>query len=200
MKREAHRQEVKRRARAGLLIAPALLGEHADCGISAFVFLHESLYCSMHYNSCGPLLQEKPVTAVAVVARLPKVFKKTKTILIADDNEMVRTILRRTLERETNYQVCGEATDGTEAVSKAKELEPDLVILDVRMPGLNGMEVAGILRYALPKVRIIFVTMYAEDITDNLTSVFHIDAVISKASGLTRLLEHVESVLVEPLS
>ncbi len=139
------------------------------------------------------------MTVVAVLPRQPGLLK-TKTILIADDNERVRTVIRQALERETSFKVCGEATDGTDAVSKAKELEPDLVILDVRMPGLNGVEVAGILRYALPKIRIVFVTMYAEDITENLASIFHIDAVLSKAGGLTKLVENVESLLAEPVS
>ena len=138
------------------------------------------------------------MTVAAVLPRKPGLVTP-KTILIADDNERVRTVVRQALERETSFKVCAEATDGMDAVSKAKELEPDLVILDVRMPGLNGVEVAGILRYALPKVRIIFVTMYAEDITENLTSVFHIDAVLSKASGLTKLVENVESLLAEPV-
>ena len=127
-------------------------------------------------------------------------LSKPRTILIADDNETVRTVIRQALERATSFKVCAEATDGTDAVSKAKELEPDLVILDVRMPGLNGVEVAGILRYALPRVRIVFVTMYADDITESLTSVFHIDAVVSKASGLTKLVENVESLLGQPVS
>ena len=79
---------------------------------------------------------------------------KPKTILIADDSAMVRTIIREGLERDTDFEVCGEAVDGTDAVSKAKELSPDLILLDVRMPGLNGIEVAGILRHALPRIRI----------------------------------------------
>ena len=52
---------------------------------------------------------------------------------------------------------------GTDAVSKGKDPEPDLIILDVRMPGLNGVEVAGILRSAWPKTRFVLLTMYAED-------------------------------------
>ena len=135
----------------------------------------------------------------AVLPSQPR-LSKPRTILIADDNERVRTVIRQALERETSFKVCAEATDGTDAVSKAKELEPDLVILDVRMPGLNGVEVAGILRYALPRVRIVFVTMYADDITESLTSVFHIDAVLSKASGLTKLIENVENLLGQPVS
>jgi DNA-binding NarL/FixJ family response regulator len=123
---------------------------------------------------------------------------KSKTILIADDSPMVRTLIRQALERDTEFAVCGEAADGTDAVSKARELAPDLIILDVRMPGLNGIEVAGILRYALPKVRIVLVTMYAQDIERNLTSLFRIDAVLAKASGLSELTAHVTSLMADP--
>jgi DNA-binding NarL/FixJ family response regulator len=66
------------------------------------------------------------------------------------------------------------------------------------MPGLNGIEVAGILRYALPKVRIVLVTMYAQDIERNLTSLFRIDAVLAKAEGLSELTAHVTSLLADP--
>jgi two-component system, NarL family, nitrate/nitrite response regulator NarL len=66
-----------------------------------------------------------------------------------------RTIIRQALERDTDFEVCAEQADGTEAVSKAKELSPDLIILDVKMPGLNGIEIAGILRRALPRIRIV---------------------------------------------
>jgi DNA-binding NarL/FixJ family response regulator len=123
---------------------------------------------------------------------------KRKTILIADDNELVRTMIRQALERDTDFAVCAEAADGTDAVSKARELSPDLIILDVRMPGLNGIEVAGILRYALPKVRIVLVTMYAQDIERNLTSLFRIDAVLAKAEGLSELTAHVTNLLADP--
>jgi DNA-binding NarL/FixJ family response regulator len=124
-------------------------------------------------------------------------LNKLKTILIADDSAMMRTIIRQAVERDTGFVVCGEAVDGTDAVSKAKELSPDLIILDVRMPGLNGIEVAGILRYALPKIRIVLMTMYAQDIERNLTSLFRIDAVLSKAGGLTELTAHVTSLMAD---
>jgi DNA-binding NarL/FixJ family response regulator len=125
------------------------------------------------------------------------VLSKPKTILIADDSELVRNMIRQALERDTDFAICGEAADGTDAVSKARKLSPDLIILDVRMPGLNGIEVAGILRYALPKIRIVLVTMYAQDIERNLTSLFRIDAVLAKANGLTELTAHVTSLLAD---
>lgn len=120
-----------------------------------------------------------------------------KTILITDDSGIVRAMIRQALERETGFKVCGEAADGTEAVSKAKELSPDLIILDVRMPGLNGIEVAGVLRYVLPNIKIVLVTMFAEDFERNLTSLFRIDAVLSKTNGLADLTAHVTSLLAD---
>jgi DNA-binding NarL/FixJ family response regulator len=126
------------------------------------------------------------------------VLSKPKTILIADDSELVRNMIRQALERDTDFAICAEAENGTDAVSKARELSPDLIILDVRMPGLNGIEVAGILRYALPKIRIVLVTMYAEDIERNLTSLFRIDAVLAKAGGLTELTAHITNLMADP--
>jgi DNA-binding NarL/FixJ family response regulator len=130
-----------------------------------------------------------------VTAAQASTHHEPSTILIADDSEMVRTIIREALERETDFQVCGEAADGTEAVSKSKELSPDLIILDVRMPGLNGIEVAGILRYTLPWIRIILVTMYAEDLPQSLLPLFRIDGVVAKANGLVDLTALVTNLL-----
>jgi DNA-binding NarL/FixJ family response regulator len=120
---------------------------------------------------------------------------KPRTILIADDSQRVRTILRRALERETAFNICGEATDGAEAVAKAKELTPDLILLDLRMARLTGLEVAGILRRAQPNIRIIMVTMYADEINPTLASLFRVDAVFSKSAGITKLIEQVETLL-----
>jgi DNA-binding NarL/FixJ family response regulator len=125
-------------------------------------------------------------------------LSKTRTILIADDSERVRTVMRRSLEHGTDFKVC-EACNGEEAVAKAKEVAPDLAILDVRMPGLSGIEVAGILRYALPKIRIVFLTMYAEDLSESVTDVFQVDAVLSKAGGLAQVVENVENLLAAPV-
>jgi DNA-binding NarL/FixJ family response regulator len=122
---------------------------------------------------------------------------KPRTILIADDSQRVRSIVRRALERETAFNICGEATDGAEAVAKAKELTPDLILLDLRMARLTGLEVAGILRKAQPNIRIIMVTMYADEINPTLASLFRLDAVFDKTDGITKLIERVETLLAD---
>jgi DNA-binding NarL/FixJ family response regulator len=87
----------------------------------------------------------------------------TLRILVADDHEIVRRGLRSLLETRPGWEVCGEAADGWEAVSKAAELHPDVVALDVGMPNLNGLDAARqILRHD-PGQKILFLTIYESD-------------------------------------
>jgi len=76
-------------------------------------------------------------------------------ILIADDNEMVRRGVTALISARATWQVCGDAGDGKEALRKAKELRPDLILLDISMPGTNGLEVAHILRREMPEIKIV---------------------------------------------
>jgi two-component system, NarL family, nitrate/nitrite response regulator NarP len=122
---------------------------------------------------------------------------KRKTIFIADDSEIIRTKIRQALERDTEFVVCGEATNGSEAVGKARELAPDLIILDLRMPCLSGIDVAGVLRHALPRTRRVLLTMYAEDVGPKLVSQFGIDAVLEKTHGLVDLGAQVTRLLMD---
>lgn len=79
-------------------------------------------------------------------------------ILIADDHELFRRGLRSFLESRPDWHVCGEAADGKEAVAKAKELKPDVVLLDVSMPRMNGLEAARVIRRETPESEILIVS------------------------------------------
>lgn len=79
-------------------------------------------------------------------------------ILIADDHELFRRGLRMFLESRPEWHVCGEAADGKEAVAKAKELKPDVVLLDVSMPKMNGLEAARAIRLETPGSEILIVS------------------------------------------
>ncbi len=81
-------------------------------------------------------------------------------ILIADDNDMVRRGIMRILSFVTNCEVCGEARDGSEALRKARELLPDLILLDISMPGINGLEVARLLRQEVPVAKILVISQH----------------------------------------
>jgi DNA-binding NarL/FixJ family response regulator len=81
-------------------------------------------------------------------------------ILVADDVPMVRAGLKSLLETHEGWSVCGEAGDGQDAVQKALDLTPDVVLLDVSMPHLNGLQAAEIIKKHLPSATIYFVTQY----------------------------------------
>jgi DNA-binding NarL/FixJ family response regulator len=81
-------------------------------------------------------------------------------ILIADDHSLVRKVLKTTLENHSDWQVCGQATNGLEAVQKAAELHPDLIILDFAMPVMDGLGAARQILSASPSVPILIFTNY----------------------------------------
>jgi DNA-binding NarL/FixJ family response regulator len=81
-------------------------------------------------------------------------------ILVVDDNPSVRRYLRAVLEQQDTWQVCGEARTGAEALQKVIETSPDLVVLDYRMPDLNGIDVAKQIRELCPKTSILMVTLH----------------------------------------
>lgn len=83
-------------------------------------------------------------------------------VLIADDHELVRLGLRAVLE-DAGFEVVGEADDGCVAVEKAVALKPDVLLLDLRMPGMDGLEACRHVRVKAPDVRIVVLTSFAED-------------------------------------
>ena len=81
-------------------------------------------------------------------------------ILIADDHEIVRRGIRSLLESHAGWEVCGEARDGREAVELCGQLDPDLILLDIEMPGLNGLEVARRTLSISPRTRVLILTIH----------------------------------------
>jgi DNA-binding NarL/FixJ family response regulator len=81
-------------------------------------------------------------------------------ILIADDYEGWRRQVRLLFQQRPQWQVIAEASDGSEAVQKAEEMKPDLIVLDIGLPGLNGIEAAQRIRQLSPSSKIIFLSLY----------------------------------------
>ncbi len=84
-------------------------------------------------------------------------------VLIADDHAILRDGLRKLLTEEPDLEVAGEARDGHDALRKAEELKPDVILLDLAMPGLNGIAVAKRLRSAAPAAKVLILTMHQEE-------------------------------------
>jgi DNA-binding NarL/FixJ family response regulator len=118
-----------------------------------------------------------------------------KTILIADDSANVRYVIREFLKDVPNLEICGEAVNGLDAIEKAKKLKPNLVLLDLSMPEMNGIEVASILKKTMPDVLIVLFTMYSNNIGKALVSTIGVDAVLTKPDGMRQIVDTVNAVL-----
>jgi DNA-binding NarL/FixJ family response regulator len=122
----------------------------------------------------------------------------TNGILIVDDNSAFRGAVRTYLAQQ-NFEVCGEAVDGADALEKATELAPALITLDLRMPNMNGVEAASVLRGRMPDVRIVLLTMYDEVVGyKSLMSAIGVDAAIAKTDCFNSLAECVRGLLSSP--
>lgn len=136
--------------------------------------------------------ESAPCSGTSATARVRPTFRKR--ILLIDDGNVVRSVVRAFLEQK-GFDVCGEAADGVEGIEQAKKLKPDLIVLDLAMPRMNGVEAASVLSHTLPGVPIIILTMY--EMGKSLTTATGITAVVSKTDGLNRLVRCMRSCLQE---
>jgi two-component system response regulator NreC len=113
-------------------------------------------------------------------------------ILIVDDHEVVRMGIRMLFTNNGPFQVCGEAQDGADALQKVLELSPDVVILDLTMPGMNGFETAARMRQIAPSIKIEFYSIHEIPTTARLSGG---NAFISKASASQELVMTVNRVV-----
>ena len=118
-------------------------------------------------------------------------------ILIVDDSEFVRLGIRSLLLDCAAWVVCGEAPNGVEAIRKASELRPDMILLDVIMPGISGFDVAAVLRRELPRTKILL--MSAEDSETLLPSAIRAgaDGCVDKGRLGTDLLPAIRRIMRE---
>ena len=110
-----------------------------------------------------------------------------KTILIADDNDAVRRAVCEAFTLESDFEVCGEAHDGRDAIEKAQRLHPDLIILDLAMPVMNGLDAARALRDLMPSVPIIMFTLYDGGFVNEKARSAGVADVVSKSEDISVL-------------
>ena len=116
------------------------------------------------------------------------------TILIADDNLFIREALCKFFAQD-DFNVCGEAENGKEAVDKAQELHPDLILLDLSMPVMNGLEATRVLKRIMPEVPGILYSAYADSSTEKAARSAGVCALVSKSENISVLLGKAHSAL-----
>ena len=119
-------------------------------------------------------------------------------ILLVDDSALTRGLVRAFLESRPGLEVCGEASDGEEGIKKGGELKPDLVVLDLAMPRVNGLQAAKILREVLPRTPIILFTFYKEAMSMQMAQAAGVSSVVSKTDQLTTLADEVQRLTGQP--
>jgi DNA-binding NarL/FixJ family response regulator len=119
-----------------------------------------------------------------------------KSIFIVDDSYVIRRSMRLFFEYQSGVEICGEAIDGQDALGKVHQLDPDLIIIDFAMPGMNGLETARKLRLLKPQAPIILFTNHAESICHEDAMAAGVCAVIAKDDS-TALQQYIDRLLAE---
>ena len=120
---------------------------------------------------------------------------RRKRVLLVDDNTVVRTLLRKIFEPQPEFEISGEAENGREAVEKAEKLKPDLIILDLTMPVMNGLEAAPLLKQLLPDTPIILFTQHEGSEVERRAQAAGIDAVVPKSEAASELVLKAQALL-----
>ena len=135
------------------------------------------------------------MAALALTFPQPIAMSLANSILLVDDSPVFRRTLRRTFEA-VGWNVCGEAADGLEAVEKAAQLQPQVILLDLAMPGMSGLTTARLLKQILPEVRVILLTGHGDLLKSAEASSAGIDAVVSKSEPIADLLAKAKSFIL----
>jgi DNA-binding NarL/FixJ family response regulator len=118
-----------------------------------------------------------------------------KRVLLVDDNSAVRSLVRRLFELEPDFEISGEAENGRDAVEKAENLKPDLIILDLSMPVMTGLDAAPLLRKLLPHARIILFTVQEGREIERLARAAGANSVVSKNQAASELIRQAQALL-----
>ena len=112
-----------------------------------------------------------------------------RSVLIVDDIAIVRRALCQLFTSDGEFEVCGEAENGQQAIEKAQELHPDLIVLDLSMPVMNGVDAARVLKRLMPTVPIIAFSEYSDVLSPKEADSVGISALVSKAQHVSALLD-----------
>jgi DNA-binding NarL/FixJ family response regulator len=112
-----------------------------------------------------------------------------------DDHEIFRRGLRSLLESHPQWDVCGEATDGLDAVEKTKELQPDVVVLDITMPRLNGLDATELIRKEVPQAKVVILSQHQPALMRQMALTVGASAYVTKSEVSRELLAAIEGLI-----
>jgi len=116
-------------------------------------------------------------------------------ILVADDQEIVRKWVCMTLMSRSDFEVCGEASNGKEAVEKARTLKPDLVVLDITMPLMNGLDAARAIHTLSPEIPIVMLSVHKSRQLVEEAQRIGVRGYVTKGEGVQKLIKAADAAL-----
>jgi len=117
------------------------------------------------------------------------VSRITKSVLIVEDNAFVCKALCEMFRREADFEICGTAENGKEGIAKARELHPDLIVLDFSMPVMNGFDAARSLKRLMPTVPLIMYSAFGDRLVKHQARLIGIEEVVSKSEHVSVLIQ-----------
>jgi DNA-binding NarL/FixJ family response regulator len=118
-----------------------------------------------------------------------------KKILIVDDHAAMRAVLHKRFDTQKGMTVCGEAQNGQDAIDMARELHPDLIVLDNYMPLMSGLDAAEALKKSTPSVRILLLTAFKSKYSEACAAAAGADAIASKYDDFNSILAQIRGLL-----
>jgi len=118
-----------------------------------------------------------------------------KSVLIVDDSAYIRQALCELFNKEADFEVCGNAENGKKAIEKARELRPDLIVLDLSMPVMNGFDAARVLKRLMPAVRLIMYSAFGDRLAEKQARLIGISEVVSKSEHVSVLIHKARGLL-----
>jgi two-component system, chemotaxis family, chemotaxis protein CheY len=112
-----------------------------------------------------------------------------------DDSSYIRQALCELFKREADFEVCGEAENGKKAIEKAQELCPDLIVLDLSMPVMNGFDAARVLKRLMPTVLLIMYSAFGDKLAERQARLIGISEIVSKSEHASLLIHKARSLL-----
>jgi DNA-binding NarL/FixJ family response regulator len=118
-----------------------------------------------------------------------------KSVLIVDDSAIVRQGLCKLFNHESDFKICGEAENGKQAIEKAQKLHPDLIVLDLSMPVMNGLDAARALKRLMPTVLLIMYSAFGDRFVEHQARLIGISEVVSKSEHGSVLIHKARGLL-----
>jgi DNA-binding NarL/FixJ family response regulator len=120
-----------------------------------------------------------------------------RTVLIVDDNIFIRHALCEFFAREPDFEVCGVAENGREAINEARRLRPDLIVLDLSMPVMNGLDAARTLKHDLPMARLIIYTAFEDRFSEQHMQARALAQVVLKSEKISVLIDKARGLVYQ---